>query len=256
MQEITFIIPVRIDSDCRLRNLRSVVGYLLSAIDNARFLIVEADSSSRLTGLPDNERIRTFFIKDDKPIFHRTRYVNNMFRIADTRIAAVWDADAIGEIDNIRKAVGLLEKTDAVMAYPYNGIFWSVGQWHSEIFCDKMDLDVLTKYPQPRSLMCGYHSVGGAFLVDIERYRIRGWENENFIGWGPEDSERYARLEILGKKPLKVDAELYHLHHPRGINSGSIEPMLAFSTKKEYAKVCSMSPDQLREYVSQWEWTK
>jgi hypothetical protein len=119
-----------------------------------------------------------------------------------------------------------------------------------------MDLDVLTKYPQPRSLMCGYHSVGGAFLVDIERYRIRGWENENFIGWGPEDSERYARLEILGKKPLKVDAELYHLHHPRGINSGSIEPMLAFSTKKEYAKVCSMSPDQLREYVSQWEWTK
>lgn len=256
MKDITFIIPVRIDSYHRLCNLLSVVRYYLSTIPDTIFIIVEGDSISRIKGIPDNNRCKCIFIKDRNPIFHRTRYVNEMFRIIDTKFAAVWDADAIGEVSNIEQAVDLLKNNGAVMSYPYNGIFWSIGQWHSEIFCDTLDLNVLTRYPQPKSLMCGYHSVGGAFIVDVELYRKYGWENEYFCGWGPEDAERFARLEILGHPPLRVDSELYHLYHPRGINSGSVDHELSYLTKKEYAKVCSMTPKELEMYISEWEWIK
>ena len=96
--------------------------------------------------------------------------------------------------------------------------------------------------------------MGGAYLVDVLRYRKYGWENEYFLGWGPEDAERYTRLEILGQKPCRVDGHLYHLFHPRGVNSGMSDKVLAKSTKKEYCKVCSLSPEELKKYIKSWKW--
>ena len=63
-------------------------------------------------------------------------------------------------------------------------------------------------------------SVGGAFLVNRVAYLRAGGENEAFYGWGPEDAERVKRLEILELPIARVKGPLYHLDHPRGINSG------------------------------------
>ena len=256
MNNITFIIPVRIDSHYRLRNLTSVLNFFLNSAQNTKFIITEGDVSTKIETIPASERVCKLFRHDDNPIFHRTKYVNDVLRTLDDEIVAVWDCDAIGSFDNISQAADMLSQTEDVMAYPYNGIFWSVGEYHSELFSKSLDLRVLTDFPQPRALMCGYHSVGGAFLVNVKRYKKYGWENEYFKGWGPEDAERYARLEILGKKPVRVDAELFHLYHTRGINSGTSDHGLAMSTKKEYAHVCGMTSEELKEYISTWNWIK
>jgi len=63
-------------------------------------------------------------------------------------------------------------------------------------------------------------------------------------------------MELLGHKPLRISGSLYHLYHPRGINSGDYNHHLALSTKKEYCRICGMQPDELRREVAQWEWIK
>ena len=104
--------------------------------------------------------------------------------------------------------------------------------------------------------MFGYISVGGAYLCNIERYKLYGWENEYFIGWGPEDYERFMRLDIFGKKPLQIKGVIHHLNHPRGGNSGNFFKHVILETKREYCKICAMMPDELRQYVDTWPWIK
>lgn len=254
--ELTFILPLRIDSDYRLKNLISILKFY-SYIRDFNFLILEADISQKidLSALEIiSDKIRYIFIKDGRRVFHRTRFINLMLREVKTRFAAVWDADAICPHVNIIEACKALIETDKTMAYPFDGKFWQINEFFSNIFHRSQDILVLSEYKQPRLLMDGYYSVGGAFIVDVKKYRSYGWENEYFEGWGPEDKERFKRLEILGEKPLRIPGDLYHLYHPRGINSGMYDKELAFSTKKEYCKVCSMSTIELRKYVNSWKW--
>lgn len=254
--DITFLIPVRIDSPCRLANLIAVVSYYLKAYDEANFIVLEADDESKLTNAFQSERVEHIFVRDCNRIFHRTKYINMLLKRATTQIAAVWDCDAMCGVGQILEASSILKTTGLPLAYPYDGVFWSVGEAWSGLFRKTLDLSLLTDAPQPRALMCGYHSVGGAYLVDIEKYRQYGWENEHFAGWGPEDAERYTRLEILGQKPMRTRGHLYHLNHPRGVNSGMSDSGLAKSTKKEYCKVCSMTAGELKEYIEGWEWRR
>lgn len=253
---ITFILPVRIDSEYRLNNLRAVLNFYREN-PNFHFLIIEADSESRLLAADyDYENVEYHFVNDDNTIFHRTKYINQMLRIVKTELAAIWDVDVVCPESQIIEAAWLLLSNGQTMGYPFDGKLWCINASFSELFRKKLDLSILTDFPQNKYLMCGYYSVGGAFLVNVTLYKNVGWENENFLGWGPEDAERYKRVEILtGTKPFRVDGDLYHLFHPRGINSGSFNEDLAYSTKKEYCKVCSMTQDELHKYVESWNWT-
>jgi len=178
-----------------------------------------------------------------------------MLRMVETKLAAIWDVDVICSESQIFKAAELLCLNNQVLVYPFDGKLWCINASFSELFRKRLDLSILSDFSQNKYLMCGYYSVGGAFLVNVKEYRKCGWENENFLGWGPEDAERFKRVEILsGFTPLRVDGELFHLFHSRGINSGPFDESLAFSTKREYCKVCSMTKDELLKYVKSWNW--
>ena len=49
--------------------------------------------------------------------------------------------------------------------------------------------------------------------------------NENFHAWGPEDSELYYRLNILGNKVGRVNDYVYHLEHSRTNDSWFTNPL-------------------------------
>ncbi len=256
MDELTFVIPVRIDSQYRLRNLLAMIKFYSNI--GVKFIILEASASPSLFHYinMDSSMFRYVHVNDYAMIFHRTKYINQMLWLTDTRFAAIWDTDAIVPVNQIKKAYQLLRSDGNVMVYPYDGTFWSVNDIYSEVFCKHGDLRILTDFPQPKVLMNGYHSVGGAFIVNVSKYKDYGWENENFIGWGPEDAERYHRLEILGQKPLRVEGSLYHLYHTRGVNSGDFDYSTALSTKKEYCKVCAMTRKELSDYINTWHWIR
>lgn len=252
--DLTFCIPIRIDSPQRLRNLCSVLRFY-SSCTNAKFMVYEADSSRKLFGIENIPNLDYVFIKDDNRIFHRTKLLNMMMSEATTKYAGIWDSDAVSPIEQIHMALECLRANKTLaMVYPFDGKFWNVSDYFADLFYASLDIRLITDYPQPKQLLYGYHAVGGAFIVNIPVYKQYGWENEYFIGWGPEDAERYRRLEILGNTPIKIKGDLYHLEHPRGINSGNSDRDLSLSTRMEYAKVCSMERKELLSYVRTWPW--
>lgn len=254
LRNMTFCIPVRIDSFYRERNLMAVLRYYGRKV-HSHFKIIEADREQHLKSLPKAEGIEYEFIHDDNPIFHRTRYINNMLKTVTTEMAAVWDTDAVARPCQLVAACKLIGEGHT-MVYPYDGKFWSVNDYFSSSFCRSLSLGVLENFPMVRDLMSGYYAVGGAFIVHVERYRQAGWENEYFTGWEPEDAERYRRLMILGQQPARTPGVLHHLYHSRGVNSGVFYKDLAYQTRKEYAHVCGMMPEELRAYIDTWDWTK
>ncbi len=100
--------------------------------------------------------------------------------------------------------------------------------------------------------MYGCNAVGGAFLVHREMYLNCGGENEHFYGWGPEDSERVKRMEILEYIPYRTEGPLYHLYHPRGKNSFFFDEQKELSNRKELLKICSMDKATLLTYIQSW----
>lgn len=253
LSDLTFCIPVRIDSAERKRNLMTVLRFY-SAITDAQFIVLEAGSEPSASEVGEIRNTKYVFIEDNNRIFHRTCYINKMLSMCRTPFAAVWDTDAMIPVSQLSDAMRILKEGDFIMAYPYDGTFLMVSDYFSHKFSETLDIRILTEYAQNSTVAASYHSVGGAFIVDIERYRATGAENEHFTGWGPEDVERYRRLEILGNRPARTQGSVYHMSHPRGLNSGDNDTITMTATKSELFKVCSMEKEQLMEYILTWEW--
>ena len=100
----------------------------------------------------------------------------------------------------------------------------------------------------------GRPSVGETFIVNRQRYMEAGGENENFYGWGPEDAERFKRIEILQEPVARIQGPLFHLYHPRGINSTFGHDERDKRNVRELVNICRMDTGQLKKYIDTWVW--
>ena len=245
-QLFTVVIPVRIDCEERKANLRTVLS-LLSVLD-CRILVLEADSKAKLQNENWILGVEYLFIKDNSPVFYRTRYINMLLHIADTDIVSIWDTDVLISLEQLFEAISMIEQ-GCTIAYPYNGDFVMLTNIESDMARQRFDAEYL-KGKKMQSIF-GRKSCGGIFLVHRRRYLDCGGENEHFTGWGPEDAERLRRVSILGHKVSWTNAgQAYHLNHPRGKNSNFFEEEAAIRLRKELCKVCSMDKEQLRNYLN------
>lgn len=246
---VTFVIPVRIDTSERKENL-DVVLEQLSKRKQTKIILLEADTDS-IYIVPENyTNVTHRFVKDNAPIFYRTKYLNELLREADTSIVGIWDADVIVPDDQIDCSIADIREGKAIMSFPYNGCFNFCSLEDSFVFRNNRSIEFLKKKEHFNHVI---HSVGGAFLVNKKIYLEAGGENEQFYGWGMEDMERVKRMEILGFPVLRTSGVLYHLFHFRYENSRFYSSMLEEKSRKEFLKVCSMCKDQLKHYIRTWK---
>lgn len=81
-----------------------------------------------------------------------------------------------------------------------------------------------------------------------------GMENEYFVGWGPEDVERLKRLTLLDIPVSRVSGCIYHLYHPRELNSGYVNQSRSLTLKKELLRICRMDRSDLFREIATWKW--
>ena len=102
--DISFIIPIRIESEDRLRNCVSIVSYLLNIVPTGKVYIKEVDSESvfQERALPlirryaDTENLNHTFEQSSKnSLFHRTKYINDLFEQTSTKVVWHYDVDVI-----------------------------------------------------------------------------------------------------------------------------------------------------------------
>jgi len=222
LKDTTFIIPVRIDSMIRLENLLLTVDNLESNF-NTNIIVIEASyyNNGLLKKLLSNN-ITCLFVEDKDPIFHRTKHLNTVSQEVNTDITGIWDADIILECYQIIEAVQQLRNKNCDVAYPYDGLFLDTSEIIRNHYLLNRDIYFLKKNTLKMNLMYSSvkegNSVGGAFLISTEKYKLSGLENEAFYGWGVEDGERFQRWTIMNFSFFRSQGALFHLSHPRDIN--------------------------------------
>lgn len=249
---LTIVIPVRIDSPERLRNLELVLCSL--SLMDLSVIVLEADKTPKCAILLSSFGFRYEFVEDSDPIFYRTYYLNNLLRMCDSPVVGVWDTDVILAERQIVNALEAILLQGYAMSSPYDGTFYCLSKNQSIMYEKVRECSFLQKSMFNIPQLMGRPAWGGAFLVNRGTYLKCGGENEQFYGWGPEDAERIHRMEILGYPVHRVmPAPLFHLWHSRGINSMYFSDEITMQNQREFVKVCSMSAMELRVYIDSWK---
>lgn len=250
-RNVTFVIPVRIDSSERSENLDMVLRQL-SHRKQTTILILEADIKPLYNLKKGYSNVKYLFVEDHDPVFHRTKYLNQLLREAETELVGIWDTDVILPDEQIDRALQDICEGKAVMSYPYDGRFYLCTPNESTIYRQEGSIDYLFKLEYSDNSNFVSNSVGGAFLVRRDLYLEAGGENEFFYGWGLEDQERIRRLFILGLPVTRVKGPLFHLFHPRKGNSRYKDDEAESKSRQEFLKVCGMTSGKLERYIRSW----
>lgn len=249
--KVTFVIPLRIDSPERERNLDFILEQL-TTLDSTNILVLEADKQSLYRLKKCYSNVTYIYVEDQNPVFHRTKYLNQLLAKAEGAIVCVWDADVTMPEEQIFSAIELVKKGKAVMSFPYDGRLYMLSEEDSNAFVKSTSYEKLNEHLDKHYLVHGYHSVGGAFIVNRRIYMEAGGENEYIVGWGPEDAERANRMEILGLPVCRAEGVLFHLYHPRNENSRPAGFSQELINRDEFLKVCSMTKCELSDYIAGW----
>ncbi|HEY8954764.1 galactosyltransferase-related protein [Chitinophaga sp.] len=251
LTDVTFIIPIRIDSVNRIENLRTSVGFLTRYF-RTNILILEADLAPKVPeDITGNKMVTYLFIEDDDPILNRTMYNNLMAEKADTPVIVKYDADVIIAPGQMYNSVCAIRNGRSIISYPYDGRFLDVRDPHRAFFLEDLDITMLFKYMDDFTQLT-FPSVGGCIVVNRQDYLAMGGDNEYFIGWGLEDKELYFRSRILNGEVHRAVGPLFHLSHARGLNSFYTDNQAVIDSHREFLKVAEMDKAGLLTYIESW----
>ena len=258
LSDCTFIIPIRIDSGDRTRNITTVLCYLLKTF-NTKVILKEVDSKplvqeyviEQIKEFLDEDEINNLiylFEESDSLEFHRMKILNEMLDQVKTDVVVNYDSDVLLKPEIYEKSVNLIldEKYDII--YPYG-----LGEYQKQIYANdnlvsdflNNDFDFAILEASEKVYMSQF---GHVQFLKTKSYIESGMENENFISWSPEDKERHFRFDKLGYKVGRIDnAFVYHLEHYRGQNSWFDNPHIE-KNNQLWEHLQNLSVKQLRNY--------
>lgn len=246
--DVTFVIPIYYDHIHRKQNVHLTIRYL------QKYLVTNIILMEQYIDAPFFEYLgrQVKYTNIQSDVFHRTKMLNEMIRMADTPVVVNWDADVIVSPEQHRVALEYI-KSGGDIVYPYDGTFIRLNRpiW-IEPLSKALDLKILTPRGQKKERTA---SVGGAVYFNRDSFINGGMENENFISYGPEDLERHYRFTTLGYNLKRVKGPIYHMEHHMGLNSYKKHPNYQ-SNLLEWEKVKTMDKSALGSYVEEWKWIK
>lgn len=250
LSDVTFTIPVSYDHKDRKQNMGLNVCMMQRDL-NTNIIVGEHGSD-----FFNYFSSWTTYVRFQDEEFHRTKFLNEMARMATTPIIANWDADVFISPIQIWKSVQDI-RDGADMVFPYDGRFARVKRetWFKPLE-KRFDVgvfgDTIFKGMNPEDKQ----SVGGAILFNRERFIEGGGENENFIAYGPEDVERDTRFRKIGYNVLRTKGVLYHMDHFKGPNSKCHGNKYDKQNHDELIVIETSTKDQLINYINTWPWKK
>lgn len=253
LRDTTFIIPVRIESDDREFNFRFVVQWLLDHLDT-NIIIREYGPRGRVNigqfDVPPSDRLFIHtYERDDSDVFHRTRILNEMLALVKTPVTVNYDCDILLNPQDYADARDRI-LAGADLVYPY---FKGESQRKIEPIGKRMlkrDCDLSQIPTTPWGSVCGHCQ-----FFNTESYRAGGMENENFISYGPEDTERMMRFQRLGYRVEWMEKYIYHIEHSRGQNSNETNPHFK-ANDDLYRKLGYMCVRDLKDYYTNIDYLK
>ena len=262
LNRATFIIPIRIESSDRLRNVITILAFLLENF-NTNIIVKEVDSESvfQRDALPILKNIldvhinvHHIFEQSNDSSFHRQRVLNEMIVESNTDIVVNYDCDVLLPIDSYYKAYSLILDNTHDVIYPYaQGEYQYQVKATDEIvseFLQIYDFDIFKNHLNQYT-----SDFGWVQFFNRQVYIDGGMENENFVAYSPEDKERFYRFTTLGYNVGRIDNYVYHLEHARGHNSWINNPHMN-NNNNLWDKIQKMNQNELKQYYSNQEYLK
>ena len=239
LSNATFIIPLRIESSDRMRNIITLLCFLFGNFDT-NVIVKEVDS---------------------EPVFAESvlPQVNEMLAMTKTDVVINYDCDVLMPVQTYVNAYESIINGTCDVVYPYgNGNFqkqvYATDDIVSEFLNNDFDFSILEKTSQISS-----SDFGWVQFFKRSVYIEGGMENENFRGSSPEDKERFFRFTTLGYNVGRIDNWIYHLEHNRGPNSWpasiSGNPYMA-QNFEVWNHLQTLNKQKLKEYYSNQDYLK
>lgn len=266
LSDATFIIPIRIDSADRVRNIITTVGFLLETFDS-KVIIKEVDSQPLFSeyALPQIteymeskiDNLTHVFEKSDDPVFYRMQIINEMLAMVTTDIVFNYDSDVLLHVETYEKSAQMVrDGCDIVYPYGFGNYQKQVNANDEDVsaFLNELDFSILDAKSNISDAQYGHVQV-----LSTKSYFDAGMENENFKGSSPEDKERFYRFTTLGYNVGRIDEFVYHLEHIRGANSWPVSaqknPYMS-NNFSVWETIQKMNKEELEEYYSSQQYLK
>lgn len=230
MMDLTFLIPTRIETEDRLRNIISSVSYLLRHIPAKVYVKEVSDHPTfQFRAIPeirkyaDTSNLTYLYEETQEPLFCKSKVLNDLIVASDTKVVANYDADCILPLESYFQAYDTINENQVDVVYPYGcGIYQWCADYNQDIyeeFVNQLDVSVLDKQKRLSN-----STIGWSQFINRQKYIDSYMMNENFISWGCEDDEFYYRMSVLGNRIGRIDNYVYHLEHSRTHNSWFSNP--------------------------------
>jgi predicted glycosyltransferase involved in capsule biosynthesis len=259
--DLTFLIPTRIETEDRLRNIISSVSYLLKHVP-AKVIVKEVSNQPifQFRAIPeikkyvDTSNLTYLYEENQEPLFCKSKILNDLIVAANTKVVANYDIDCILPLESYYQAYEEINLNRADVVYPYGcGVYQWRAEYNHDIykeFIKHLDISVLDKQKTLSN-----STIGWTQFVNRQKYIDSYMMNENFISWGCEDDEFYYRMSVLGNRIGRIDNYVYHLEHSRTNNSWFSNPnfnnnWVLWNTIKSFDR------EQLIEYYKKQDYLK
>jgi len=214
LDNLTFIIPLGIETKDRLRNFLFTSSYLLKICPTANFIIHEMGDESHIDGI-EHATMTKMFTKTPKidKIFYKTWCINRALEKVKTKVVCIYDVDVLIPLKSIENSYKEIMENDFDMVLPYTyGLYQKMilNYNECEIFKNTLNFDDFKNIKQNLS----YY--GHVQFFNTKTYCNLGGENEDIIGWGPEDQEKLYKMQVFGNKVKYLDNSfVWHIEHER-----------------------------------------
>ncbi|MGO9386918.1 MAG: galactosyltransferase-related protein [Methanobacterium sp.] len=243
--KLTIIIPYgKTDDPEREENVDITLRYLSKLGLNNIIISEHSNVSSKKSFMNKYgnifDSLKVVFSNKDETLFNISHAINNGVIESKTPYFAIVDIDAITKKNNIDLAIHLLNKGFEIV-YPFNRVIKDIVD--KKTFVEDYNFDLVESPAQFRNW-----ADGGIVFWNKHSFINIGMENEYFSGWGGEDNEILIRANLCKLKQIRINDNLYHLHHhrPKIRTKNNVEQMDKIRQIK--------SKEELLIEVNKWPW--
>lgn len=255
MHDLSFVIPIRVDTPDRLENCETILRFLLKHFPEAEIQLIEEDTQTKTASLRQAFPTVAWHFKFNDKHFSRGAALNTGFLRSSRRCVCAYDTDILLDPRAVRRAVRLIRSGRWSIVIPFNLIFVELSGGRRKSVIESLDIGGLSRIARltdvPKHPEIAARVLSGAIMLcDRDIAVMEGGYNRKMISYGWEDIEFFKRFEKLGYFSYMLGGfNLIHLDHQRGPDS-RINDMYEIN-RMEFEKVVNMSKAELRKYTAE-----
>jgi len=257
LSDCSIVVPVEVDSIERREHVHFLYAYFKKYFIHHRLIIIEEGKEPQIHLLPSPE-VQIEFIPKQEGSLNISALSNQGIELVKTPFFCKCDADSLIHPKAIFDAFERLKQhPDQSFVCPFNGITWDILDPLRKQILQTLDFSSLPflthaelqMAPLPNIHLHNAHTAGLIHHFRTSVFKDLGGYNEEFIGWGYEDSEIVHRFQTLGHpRVLQEHFNGFHFAHPRK----ELDGVQVFKNLCRMQELKDASSDELQCAIQRW----